>query len=163
MKNILILTTLIFGLIFTSLIKNKTRSLEKKLAKLNNEIIILNSNLEEATLDLEYLTTPKNISLLARNFLEEDFTYYKNIQIYDSINEIDKILHSEKWEKHYPFDKLALEKKSNKNLYFIRSSDIKRLSITEEKKEKTINQKKIQRWAGIQVIKAILGFPMLPE
>ena len=163
MKNILILTTLIFGLIFTSLIKNKTRSLEKKLAKLNNEIIILNSNLEEATLDLEYLTTPKNISLLARNFLEEDFTYYKNIQIYDSINEIDKILHSEKLEKHYPFDKLALEKKSNKNLYFIRSSDIKRLSITEEKKEKTINQKKIQRWAGIQVIKAILGFPMLPE
>ena len=76
MKNILILTTLIFGLIFTSLIKNKTRSLEKKLAKLNNEIIILNSNLEEATLDLEYLTTPKNISLLARNFLEEDFLKY---------------------------------------------------------------------------------------
>ena len=65
MKNILILTTLIFGLIFTSLIKNKTRSLEKKLAKLNNEIIILNSNLEEATLDLEYLTDEKNERITA--------------------------------------------------------------------------------------------------
>ena len=64
MRNILILITLISGLIFTSLIKNKTRLLEKELANLNKEITILSSNLTGASLEFEYLSTPKNILLL---------------------------------------------------------------------------------------------------
>ena len=54
MRNILILITLISGLIFTSLIKNKTRLIEKELRYLNNEINGLSSNLAEATLDFQY-------------------------------------------------------------------------------------------------------------
>ena len=76
MRNILILIILITGLILTSSIKNKTRLLEKELVNLNNEINNLNFNLAEATLDFEYLTTPKNISFLAENFLEENFSHY---------------------------------------------------------------------------------------
>ena len=45
MRNILILIILISGLIFTSLIKNKTRLLEKELLYLDNEINNLSSNL----------------------------------------------------------------------------------------------------------------------
>ena len=43
MRNILILITLLSGLIFTSLIKNKTRLLEKELLYLDNEINSLNN------------------------------------------------------------------------------------------------------------------------
>ena len=85
MRNILILITLISGLIFTSLIKNKTRLLEKELLYLDNEINSLNFNLNEASLDFEYLTTPKHISLLVKNFLDENFSYYKESQIQKSI------------------------------------------------------------------------------
>ena len=85
MRNILILITLVSGLIFTSLIKNKTRLLEKELFYLDNEINSLNSNLTEASLDFQYLTTPKYISLLANNYLDEDFSYYKESQIIKSI------------------------------------------------------------------------------
>ena len=85
MRNILISITLISGLIFTSLIKNKTRLLEKKLLYLDNEINSLNFNLNEASLDFEYLTTPKHISLLVKNFLDENFSYYKESQIKKSI------------------------------------------------------------------------------
>ena len=56
MKNILILVTLISGLIFTSLIKNKTRLLEKELHYLDNETNSLSSNIAEATLDFQYLS-----------------------------------------------------------------------------------------------------------
>ena len=76
MRNILILIILITGLILTSSIKNKTRLLEKELVNLNNEINNLSFNLAEATLDFEYLTTPKNISFLAEHFLEENFSHY---------------------------------------------------------------------------------------
>ena len=81
MRNILILITLISGLIFTSLVKNKTRLLEKELVYLDNEINNLSTNLSEASLDFYYLSTPKHISLLAKNFIDENFIYYKESQI----------------------------------------------------------------------------------
>ena len=85
MRNILILITLISGLISTSLIKNKTRLLEKELIFLDNEINSLRSNLSEASLDFQYLTTPKHISSLAKDFLDGNFSYYKESQIKKSI------------------------------------------------------------------------------
>ena len=81
MRNILIITVLFSTLVFTSFIKNKTRSLEKNLESLNKEIAAIDSNLVEASLDFEYLTTPQNISFLAKNFLDNDFSFYKNYQI----------------------------------------------------------------------------------
>ena len=48
MRNILILAILTLGLISTSVIKNRTRVLEKELSKLNNEIKIFEVNLKEA-------------------------------------------------------------------------------------------------------------------
>jgi len=81
MRNILILITLISGLIFTSLIKNKTRLLEKELIYLDNEINSLKSNLAEASLDFQYLSTPKHISFLAKDFLDENFSTFEKIKI----------------------------------------------------------------------------------
>ena len=75
-KNIILFLVFIFCLIFTSLIKNNTRSIEKNLLMLRYDILKLNSQIEEAKLELEYLTSPENIKVLFKTYLDEDFKYY---------------------------------------------------------------------------------------
>ena len=112
MRNILISITLISGLIFTSLVKNKTRLLEKELLYLDNEINSLNFNLNEASLDFEYLTTPKHISLLAKNFLDENFSYYKESQIKKSIKPEKYLAILKKLKNGNTFTQLSTEESS---------------------------------------------------
>ena len=168
MRSILILITLISGLIFTSFTKNNTRLLDKELTNINDEIIILNSNLAEATLDFEYLTTPKNISFLAGNFLDESFSYYKRSQIND-LSEREKVLTNlRKPENYHALSQLNSKDIINKKPYFIKYSTIEKLSFTKEesneqieKSKNILHSKKVQRWAGMQVIKAIFGIPTI--
>ena len=135
MRNIFILLILISGLIFTSLIKNKTRLLEKKLVKLNNEINILNFNLAEATLDFEYLSTPKNISYLAINFLDEDFSPYKKNQINQSLEQIYIQTKFEKLKNYNEPKKIDLKQTIKKNFYTKQNTPIKRLLVVRKKRE----------------------------
>ena len=114
MKNILILITLISGLIFTSLIKNKTRLLEKELLYLDNEINSLSSDLNEASLDFQYLTTPKHVSLLAKNFLDENFSYYKESQIKKSLKPEKDLTILKKLKNFNTFSQLGTEESLNK-------------------------------------------------
>ena len=178
MKNFLILMILISGLIFTSIIKNKTRLLEKELLYLESEINILNSNLVEATLDFEYLTTPKNISLLATNYLEEEFTHYNRSQIFrlgekiveleEKLNKKNIVLSQFPIEKNVTnlkkpiiennFNQLITKRSDTKNVYSLKKIDIEENS----KSENILKSKKVQRWVGIQVLKTIFGIPILP-
>ena len=130
MRNILILITLISGLIFTSLVKNKTRLLEKELLYLDNEINSLNFNLNEASLDFEYLTTPKRISLLAKNFLDEDFSYYKESQIKKSIKPEKDLAILKKLKNNNTFTQLSTEKSVNKKSNVAKEIDNRRLLAT---------------------------------
>ena len=58
-------------MIFTSIIKNNTRNIEKNIEKLNIEISILNKELLNAEIDFIYLSSPekleKNLSLFDKN------------------------------------------------------------------------------------------------
>ena len=81
MKNIILFIIFICCLIFTSLIKNNTRSVEKKIVVLNKDIKILNKKLIEAKLEYEYLITPEYLSTLSSNYLFENFTNYKKEDI----------------------------------------------------------------------------------
>ena len=83
LKNIILFLVFVFCLIFTSLVKNNTRSIEKNLLTLRYDILKLNSQIEEAKLELEYLTTPENIKVLSKNYFDDDFQYYNmsDIQI----------------------------------------------------------------------------------
>ncbi len=45
-------------LTFTSFVKNQTRILEKKISKINKELIIKEKDLSESELDYAYMTTP---------------------------------------------------------------------------------------------------------
>ena len=130
MRNILILITLISGLIFTSLVKNKTRLLEKELLYLDNEINSLNFNLNEASLDFEYLTTPKNISLLVKNFLDENFSYYKESQIKKSIKPEKDLAILKKLKNDNTFTQLSTEKSVNKKSNVAKEIDNRQLLAT---------------------------------
>ena len=130
MRNILISITLISGLIFTSLVKNKTRLLEKELLYLDNEINSLNFNLNEASLDFEYLTTPKHISLLAKNFLDENFSYYKESQIKKSIKPEKDLAILKKLKNDNTFTQLSTEKSVNKKSNVAKEIDNRQLLAT---------------------------------
>jgi len=158
MRNILILITLISGLIFTSLVKNKTRLLEKELLYLDNEINSLNFNLNEASLDFEYLTTPKRISLLAKNFLDEDFSYYKESQIKKSIKPEKDLAILKKLKNDNTFTQLSTEKSVNKKSNVAKEIDNRQL---QESKKISVS-KKVHNWAGLQIIKSFLGIPSIP-
>ena len=169
MRNILILITLISGLIFTSLIKNKTRLLEKELIYLDNEINSLSSNLSEASLDFQYLTTPKNISLLAKNLFDEDFIYYKESQIKKLIKPEKDLDILKKIKNDYTFEHLSIVESDNKKLNFAKEIDYTQLLIAKridnkqpQKSEKIEISKKAQNWVGLQIIKTLLGIPTAP-
>ena len=132
MRNILILITLISGLIFTSLIKNKTRLLEKELIYLDNEINSLSSNLNEASLDFQYLTTPKHISLLAKDFLDENFSYYKESQIKKSIKPEKDLAILKKLKNDNTFSQLSTEESVNKKSNVAKEIDNRQLLITKK-------------------------------
>ena len=169
MRNILILITLISGLIFTSLIKNKTRLLEKELLYLDNEINVLSTELGEASLDFHYLTTPERISLLAKNFLNENFMYYKGSQIKKSIKPGKDLVILKKPINNHTFSQLSTRKFANKKTSIIEEIDSEELLTAKridnrnpQKSKKIISSKKVQQWAGIQIIKAFLGIPTIP-
>ena len=61
---------LIFSILLgvTSLVKNKTRIIEKKIYKTDRRIVILEKDLHETELDYFYLSSPKNLSAKIDNF-----------------------------------------------------------------------------------------------
>jgi len=132
MRNILILITLISGLIFTSLIKNKTRLLEKELIYLDNEINILSSDLSEASLDFYYLTTPNRISLLVKNFLNENFVHYKESQLKKSIKPQKDLIILKKIKNDNTSSQLSTEESVNKKSNVAKEIDNTQLLITEK-------------------------------
>ena len=181
MRNILILITLISGLISTSLIKNKTRLLEKELIFLDNEINSLSSNLSEASLDFQYLTTPKHISSLAKNFLDGNFSYYKESQIKKSIRPEKDLSILKKLKNNHTLDELRSEELINKKLKVANKIDNTQLFIAkrfdnkqsftakridnkkpQQSKKIEISQK-FQNWVGLQVVKTLLGIPAIPS
>ena len=61
---------LIFSILLgvTSLVKNKTRIIEKKIYKVDRRIVIIEKDLHETELDYFYLSSPKNLSAKIDNF-----------------------------------------------------------------------------------------------
>ena len=153
MRNILISITLISGLVFTSLIKNKTRLLEKELFYLDNEINSLNFNLNEASLDFEYLTTPKHISLLVKNFLDENFSYYKESQIKKSIKPEKDLTILKKLKNYNTFTQLSKKESVNKKSNVTKRIDNIPLLIT-----KRIDDRQPQRSKKKDIKKKITLF-----
>ena len=73
-KLLVSLLIFIFLMIFTSAIKNQTRIIEKKITKLEKQILILSSNFYESQLDFFYLSSP---SFLSQKIKELAFIEYQ--------------------------------------------------------------------------------------
>ena len=180
------------GLLFVSAIKNETRSLQREINILHASISEIKFNLNQALLDNEVMTSPENVSRLAKEYLEDDLVFYERSQIRrkgennqlltKSIlkkenSKINKL--GEKTKKGIA-KKIKTKKEELKKLQEIYSnpSEIpKEAKVTFQKKIKTIKEElvllkespkdaliseKITKWGGIQLVKAFLGIPVIP-
>ena len=69
------------GLLFVSAIKNETRNLQREINNLETSINLIKFNLDQAFIDNEVITSPENISRLAKEYLNINFVSYKKNQI----------------------------------------------------------------------------------
>jgi len=188
------LTAVIFvsGLLLVSAVKNETRNLQKEINNLQTSINALQFNLDQAILDNEVITSPENISQLAKEHLNDDFVFYKQSQIKQLIYETEAIVQLDK----------KIDNKQNKSLSKnIKSKVAKKIKETkteirkiqelysrpqsisgeiktqvaksiEEKRIKlknlysspkdTITLQKAQKWTAVQIVKVFLGIPIVP-
>ena len=90
-KFIISITIFFVFLIFTSVIKNKTRVIEKEIYNLNSKNLLVEKDINEAQLDFYYLTSPleieKKLNLLGIN----NYQPIKYSNIYFDISDFTKI------------------------------------------------------------------------
>ena len=102
------------GLLFVSAIKNETRNLQKEINNLETSINLIKFNLDQAFLDNEVITSPENISRLAKEYLNINFVSYKKNQIKRLNDNMDTI--PEPAKKEASSKSLEKKEKLSKNL-----------------------------------------------
>ena len=120
----------ICGLIFVSVVKNESRSLQKEINNLEASIDVIKFNLDQAILDNEVITSPENISKLAEEHLNINLVSYKKSQIKQLNTEI---------EKFAKLNVIKKEKINKKNF----STNIKS-KVTKEIEKKKTELRKLQ-------------------
>ena len=146
--------------------------------------------MEQAILDNEVITSPENISKLAKENLNIDFVHYKKSQIKglsdkeENFNKMNKKTSKKKdknltigvkgqiakriEEKRTEIEKLKLLYSNPKSI----PQEVK-IQVAKQVKEKKVALKNIyqkptdaldkaQRWGAIQIVKAFLGIPVIP-
>ena len=85
----LFITISIFSLllIFTSVIKNQTRIIEKNIIKIDRKILALEKDLHETELDYFYLSSPNNLSKRTKNLALVEYVPMDFSKIYLSLKD----------------------------------------------------------------------------
>ena len=88
-KKIFIIFPLILIIIFTTLTKNSTKKLDKKIFEAKENIRALNDIYELVLLDYNYLTSPSKLMEYSQKYFEEDLKKKKisEIKIFEFKNE----------------------------------------------------------------------------
>ena len=81
------LSVFLFLMIFTSVIKNNTRNIEKNIEKLNTEVSILNNELLNAEMDFIYLSSPDKLEKKISSFNIKVYSTYDFSRIFLSTEE----------------------------------------------------------------------------
>ena len=110
-KSKIIISTTIFliFLIITSIIKNQTRIIEKKLHKLNKKIAIKEQDINESQLDFHFLTSPAEIDKKIKILGQNNYSPIENSKIFLTPSNFIKI------KKQISIFKSQNEKKTKKN------------------------------------------------
>ena len=69
-------------MVFTSIVKNKTRNIEKNIQKINQEIRILNKELLNVETDFIYLSSPEKLEKKTTVFDDEQYLSYDFSRIF---------------------------------------------------------------------------------
>ena len=78
-------------LIFTSLVKNQTRIMEKQIKGLNINILTKEKNISEAELEFSYLSSPNEIEKKFKSRDLEKFEPIKNSNIFHDIHDFNLV------------------------------------------------------------------------
>ena len=106
----LIAVVFVCGLLFVSVVKNETRNLEKEINSLRASNNVIEFNLDQAILDNEVITSPENISRLAKEYLNTDFISYKKSQLRQLYGDTEII---SKLNKNNNISTVKLKEKNN--------------------------------------------------
>jgi len=173
----------ILGIVFITGIKNETRNLQKEINNLNSSINIFRQDLHKANLDYEVISSPENISKLAKKYLDINFISYKKSQIKDI-----KKVYKKNDDLAFKKNKVKLKVKEKiretkvqiqklQNLYSnpkqvpteIRKQIAYKIQTKKEElknlyqnPKSVLTPEKVQKWAGIQLVKIFLGMPIVP-
>ena len=175
------------GLLFVSTVKNETRNLEKKINNLRATNNVIQFNLDQAILDHEVITSPGNISRLAKEYLNNNLLFYKKSQIKNLGEDTTTITETSKKNnkisagiKNEIIRRIEEKKTEIRKLQTLYSKpetipgEIKTQVAIKIKKKKielknlytspieAITSGKAQKWAVIQVVKVFLGIPIIP-
>ena len=91
MKFIIAVTIFISFLIVTSVVKNKTRVLEKNISNLNIKILIKTKDINETQLDFYYLTSPAEIEKKLSMIGLDDYQPIKYSSIFFDISDFTEV------------------------------------------------------------------------
>ena len=76
MKNVIFVFIILGLIIFTTLIKNSSKEIDKEIFKLEEDISILKNEREMLKLEHDYLTSPKKLTELQKLYFEEELINY---------------------------------------------------------------------------------------
>ena len=96
---ILSLTVFLTLMVITSVIKNKTRNLEKEIEKINKEVTLLEKQLSDVEIDYIYLSSPEKLKQYISTFGKEEYLSFDHSRIFFSTEEFLK--HSLKEAKSF--------------------------------------------------------------
>ena len=81
----------LFLLIITSIIKNETRIIEKKLSKLNKQIILKEKDINESELDFYFLSSPAELEKKVKILGNTNYNPIKNSNIFQNLSNFKNI------------------------------------------------------------------------
>ena len=176
----------VVGLMIVSVIKNETRNLQKEINVFKNSINNLKVDLHQESLDYEIITSPENLTILAKEYLEVNLVPYKRPQIQE-LKKAKAYIKKENKNKNLKtkikknFSKTVKKKRHElaklKKIYSnpkdiptqmrivlgkkieTKKNEIKRFY---ENPKETIGNEKIQKWLIVQVAKIFVGIPIVP-
>jgi cell division protein FtsL len=107
----IIISTIVFLtlLIITSIIKNQTRIIEKKLYKLNKKIALKEKDINESQLDFYFLTSPAEVQNKIKELGLNEYSPIENSKIFLSLSNFTDM------QKKISILKNLDEKKTKKN------------------------------------------------
>jgi len=180
-------TLFISGLLLVLVVKNETKNLQKEINILEASVNVIKYNLDQAILDNEVITSPENISLLAKEYLNSDLKPYKRSQIQninnksETLKETDinkanltKNIKSEiskrVSEKKREIEKIKQFYSNPKSIPTVAKVQVAKslknkktlLKNAYESPKDIFDPARIQKWGVVQLVKLFLGIPVVP-